>query len=46
MFYDYEGKSYFLMTFSPIYQNYIILGEPFLKQNMVIFNQDNKSIGV
>lgn len=41
---DYGNKSIFLIEF--IQYNFFIFGEPFLKQNIFIFNQDTKQLGL
>lgn len=47
LFLDYEDKSYFLVEFIEfISQGTIYLGEPFIKKNLITFNQDSKTLGL
>ena len=44
LFYDIGDKSFFLVTFYYFFDYYIILGEPFLKEYIIVYNQDTKSV--
>ncbi|MCQ2816183.1 MAG: pepsin-like aspartyl protease [archaeon] len=44
LFYDYGDKSYFLVEFRQ--DGTIQLGEPFLKNNLIVFNQDSKTLAM
>lgn len=44
LFFDYGEQTYFLVEF--ILEGGIYLGEPFIKKNLFLFNQDSKTLGM